>query len=170
MLVEAGAEGRGSGRGEALKCNHCVPPRPGGSCTTTEEECSYDKDACISASFLTKPWEALKCNRCVPPSGGSCRNRVEECGYGMDACIRATFLTYPCEALKCNRCVPLSPGGSCITTEEECGYGMDACINAIFLTYPYSYFQRCIQIADCWILQQYPSIISTYCCNTDLCN
>ncbi|KAI1902188.1 hypothetical protein AGOR_G00042120 [Albula goreensis] len=45
------------------ECNHCVPPRPGGSCITTEEECGYNKDACISAKFLTKPFSHFR--RCI---------------------------------------------------------------------------------------------------------
>ncbi|TRY81654.1 hypothetical protein DNTS_025979 [Danionella cerebrum] len=37
--------------GSALKCQHCVPVRPGGSCVSGTETCGYKKDTCVSAKF-----------------------------------------------------------------------------------------------------------------------
>ncbi|XP_061112289.1 cytotoxin 10-like [Conger conger] len=49
--------------GEALKCNHCVPPKGSTRCTTTVEECGYGKDACVSASFTIAPYSSFR--RCI---------------------------------------------------------------------------------------------------------
>uniref|UniRef100_A0A673LV19 Snake toxin/toxin-like domain-containing protein n=1 Tax=Sinocyclocheilus rhinocerous TaxID=307959 RepID=A0A673LV19_9TELE len=66
-------------------------------------------------------------------------------------------------------CVPGTPGGSCVTTQETCGYKKDTCVSARFTMSPYSYFRRCISMADCMIFQSSPSI-KAKCCQTDLCN
>ncbi|XP_043072487.1 CD59 glycoprotein-like [Puntigrus tetrazona] len=71
-------------------------------------------------------------------------------------------------ALKCYNCVPGTPGGSCVTTQETCGYKKDTCVSARFIS-PYSYFRRCISMADCMILQSSPNM-KVKCCQTDLCN
>ncbi|KTF97202.1 hypothetical protein cypCar_00018982 [Cyprinus carpio] len=71
-------------------------------------------------------------------------------------------------ALKCHNCVPRTSGGRCVTTQETCGYKKDTCVAARFIS-PYSYFQRCISMADCKILQFNPNI-EAKCCQTDLCN
>ncbi|XP_073728955.1 CD59 glycoprotein-like [Misgurnus anguillicaudatus] len=52
--------------GFALKCYHCVPGTPGGSCVTKQETCGYKKDACVSASFLTTPYSHFR--RCISMS------------------------------------------------------------------------------------------------------
>ncbi|XP_016309258.1 CD59 glycoprotein-like isoform X1 [Sinocyclocheilus anshuiensis] len=72
-------------------------------------------------------------------------------------------------ALKCHNCVPRTPGGRCVTTQETCGYKKDTCVSARFTISPYSYFRRCISMADCMILQSSP-YINAKCCQTDLCN
>ncbi|XP_056301601.1 CD59 glycoprotein [Danio aesculapii] len=72
-------------------------------------------------------------------------------------------------SLVCNRCVPSRPGGSCVTTKETCGYKQDTCVSARFTIQPYSYFRRCISMADCIILQSSPHM-SARCCQTDRCN
>ncbi|XP_016374694.1 CD59 glycoprotein-like [Sinocyclocheilus rhinocerous] len=71
--------------------------------------------------------------------------------------------------LKCYNCVPGTPGGSCVATQETCGYKKDTCVSARFTIPPYSYFRRCISMADCMILQSSPNI-KAKCCQTDLCN
>ncbi|XP_016097428.1 weak neurotoxin WNTX33-like isoform X2 [Sinocyclocheilus grahami] len=72
-------------------------------------------------------------------------------------------------ALICHNCVPRTPGGRCVTTQETCGYKKDTCVSARFTISPYSYFWRCISMADCMILQSSP-YINVKCCQTDLCN
>ncbi|KAJ8337195.1 hypothetical protein SKAU_G00384150 [Synaphobranchus kaupii] len=52
--------------GEALECSHCVPSRPGGTCTTTVEKCSRKDDACARAEFLTNPYSHFR--RCISMS------------------------------------------------------------------------------------------------------
>uniref|UniRef100_A0A672SLY9 Snake toxin/toxin-like domain-containing protein n=1 Tax=Sinocyclocheilus grahami TaxID=75366 RepID=A0A672SLY9_SINGR len=71
--------------------------------------------------------------------------------------------------LECYNCVPGTPGGSCVATQETCGYKKDTCVSARFTIPPYSYFRRCISMADCMILQSSPNI-KAKCCQTDLCN
>ncbi|XP_063075843.1 CD59 glycoprotein-like [Engraulis encrasicolus] len=72
-------------------------------------------------------------------------------------------------ALECRRCVPSTPGGRCTVTTETCPSNMDACVAARFLIQPFSYFNRCIKMSDCRILQSSP-YIKANCCQTDLCN
>ncbi|KAA0718584.1 hypothetical protein E1301_Tti013164 [Triplophysa tibetana] len=52
--------------GSALKCNNCVPSRPGGKCVTTKETCGYNKNACVSARFTTSPYGYFR--RCISMS------------------------------------------------------------------------------------------------------
>ncbi|XP_061111698.1 phospholipase A2 inhibitor and Ly6/PLAUR domain-containing protein-like [Conger conger] len=49
--------------GEALECSHCVPRKPGGTCTTTVEKCEFGKDACARAKFLISPYSHFQ--RCI---------------------------------------------------------------------------------------------------------
>ncbi|XP_012672988.1 CD59 glycoprotein-like [Clupea harengus] len=72
-------------------------------------------------------------------------------------------------ALKCRHCVPSRPGTGCTVTTETCSSSMDACVAARFLFSPFSYFNRCIKMSDCRILQTSP-YIKANCCQTDLCN
>ncbi|XP_062386714.1 CD59 glycoprotein-like [Sardina pilchardus] len=72
-------------------------------------------------------------------------------------------------ALKCRRCVPSVPGVGCTVSTETCSSNMDACVAARFLQHPYSYFNRCIKMTDCRILQTSP-YIKANCCQTDMCN
>ncbi|KAG5265329.1 hypothetical protein AALO_G00241070 [Alosa alosa] len=72
-------------------------------------------------------------------------------------------------ALKCRRCVPSVPGGRCTVSTETCSSNMDACVAARFLISPFSYFNRCIKMSDCRILQRSP-YIKANCCQTDMCN
>ncbi|XP_041638064.1 weak neurotoxin WNTX33-like [Cheilinus undulatus] len=51
------------GCAEALRCNRCVPARPGGSCTTSVEECGWGEDVCISA-FISTPRTYSHFRRC----------------------------------------------------------------------------------------------------------
>ncbi|KAL2096754.1 hypothetical protein ACEWY4_005961 [Coilia grayii] len=84
------------------------------------------------------------------------------------------FVVFTCassgSALRCRRCVPSTPGGRCTVSTETCSSTQDACVAARFLISPFSYFQRCISMADCRILQAYPSLMKANCCQTDLCN
>ncbi|XP_063063776.1 CD59B glycoprotein-like [Engraulis encrasicolus] len=72
-------------------------------------------------------------------------------------------------ALQCRHCVPSTPGARCTVTTETCRSDMDACVAAVFTSPPYSYFQRCIKMSDCMLLQMSP-YIKANCCQTDLCN
>ncbi|XP_062386726.1 CD59A glycoprotein-like isoform X1 [Sardina pilchardus] len=72
-------------------------------------------------------------------------------------------------ALDCNRCVPTKPGGTCTVTTETCPPEKDACAATKFLTPPYAYYQKCMRMSDCEMLQT-NGYINIKCCQKDLCN
>ncbi|XP_043989548.1 CD59 glycoprotein [Gambusia affinis] len=49
--------------GRALDCHRCVPSRAGGTCQTSVETCTLNKNACITAKFLRHPFGHFR--RCI---------------------------------------------------------------------------------------------------------
>ncbi|KAI4880623.1 hypothetical protein NFI96_021175 [Prochilodus magdalenae] len=71
-------------------------------------------------------------------------------------------------ALQCYNCIAQADDG-CFPTPQMCGFDQNACITAMYNFYPYNTFQRCINMDDCLMLQDF-SYVSAQCCQTDLCN
>ncbi|KAL2082548.1 hypothetical protein ACEWY4_022366 [Coilia grayii] len=72
-------------------------------------------------------------------------------------------------ALDCIRCVPPKAGETCTASTETCPPEKDACAAAKFLRSPYGYYQKCMSMSDCKMLQT-NSYINMNCCQKDLCN
>ncbi|XP_063063639.1 CD59 glycoprotein [Engraulis encrasicolus] len=72
-------------------------------------------------------------------------------------------------ALDCIHCVPKKAGESCTETTATCPPEKDACAAARFLRPPHGYYQKCMKMSDCKMLQT-NSYININCCQNDLCN